>query len=207
MTRGRYFSKINELIGKPKKRHIYMGDFNFDFHISSNRTYRDKNERKLTEVFSASPLINKIERQKTHLSKIHNSLTTTDMILLTPEIKIIKPIVDSIAVMSGLDHFPAYFELKHFFKPPRRLIKSRGKIYQNESFCKEDPVLNLTDKYIGLKTWESDNSKLLDNLNNEWENNKRVVTKKVYDTLNIIQKNRFVYRHKCQKLPVYRQSA
>ena len=68
-------------------------------------------------------------------------------------------------------------------------------------------MLNLTDKYIGLKTWESDNSKLLDNLNNEWENNKRVVTKKVYDTLNIIQKNRFVYRHKCQKLPVYRQSA
>ena len=156
MTRGRYFGKLNDLIGNPKKRHIYMGDFNFDFRIKSDRTYRDQNERKLTEVFSAGPLINNIEGKKTHVSKVHNTMTTTDMILSTPEIEIIRPTVDSIAVMDRLDHFPAYFELNHFFKkPPRRLVKTRGKIYQNKPFCKTDPVLNLTPKFENLKKWES----------------------------------------------------
>jgi hypothetical protein len=148
MPRGQNFGKLNELIGKPKKKHIYMGDFNFDFHISSNRTYRDHNEQKFTEVFPASPLVNSIEEQKTHILKFHNTLTTTDMILSTPEIEIIRPTVDNIAVMNKLDHFLANFELKHYFKKsPKRVIKSRGKFFQNRPFCEADPVLNLTSKY------------------------------------------------------------
>ena len=161
MSRGKYFGKLKDVLVKPKKRHIYMGDFNYNFEYKSDKKYRDRNEREFAEIFSSSPLNNCIEGQKTHISRIHNTLTTTDMVLSTPEIDIIRPTVDTIAVMTGLDHFPIHFELKHTFKkPPRRLIKSRGKIYQNKPFCKKDPFLFTTEKFKGLKIWESENHDL-----------------------------------------------
>ena len=181
MSREKYKLKLRDLISTPSKKLILMGDFNYDLNSISDRKFRNREERFLTDLLRDSPFSNVTEGYKTHWSKIHNTTTSTDMVLVVPGIEISNVEVNEQDLFHGLDHFPITFEIAHFFKkPPRKKIRSRGKIYKNSPFCKNDDNLNLTREFTNLKKWEHDNYGNLKKANDNWDKNIREGTIGIY---------------------------
>ena len=183
VSRDKYIKKLRDLILHPRKKLLVMGDYNYNLDPITARKFRGNEEKILTELLKQGTFSNLMEGKKTHLSRIHNTTTTCDLVLVVPRIETSNVTVEEFDVLAGLDHFPIMFEIVYHFKiPPRRNINTRGKIFKNKPFCKSSDTANLTREFEKLKLWERDNSDKLNNLFSEWDNNPKIGTEKIFET-------------------------
>ena len=100
VSRATHVKKLRYMILCPRKKIISMGDFNYNLDPIQTKS-SEIMKKKFWPKIQAGTIFKLNRGKKTHLSKIHNTTTTTDLVLIVPGIEIENVVVEELDVLRG----------------------------------------------------------------------------------------------------------